>query len=537
MLKFRVFTEDGKPAPSWPLRNAYLIGSDGSAMRADIALDDGLICCEKRETGSAALALQHRVGELGELTLQTCLLPEREEPYLLSLELARHRLMLLYAKLEDWGMFDLDPEHPVAKRTEQSRKLFIEALCAQKEDPIQADKLAQECLVAALDGSEELALIHSELLLNRRKSASSLPKFPIGCGVSLDQTHDRLRAALLANFDFVQIPTPWRVLAPEEGDYQWRWMDQWAEWAARHRFPVVAGPLISFDPANLPDWLYIWEHDYETVRELIYEHIERVVSRYKQVVNVWHVVSGLHVNSHFQFNFEQLMDLTRMATLLVKKAAPSAKALIEIRQPFGEYYAANPRSIPPMMYVELIVQSGISFDGFGVRLLMGQALPGQYTRDLMQVSSMLDQFAGFGKPAYLTVAAPSEPVTELMIASPQSNTPVDACSGFWRRAWSPLVQEHWLEAVFQIAISKPHIEAVAWKDLMDHQEIELPLSGLISEQMQPKGALRRLAAFRRGLTFPGAGREQPQAGRSTAASTAPVASEPSSSSEPTPESS
>ena len=54
------------------------------------------------EADTAALALQYRVGNIGEFTLQTCLLPDRDQPYLLCLELARHRVMTLYAKLEDW---------------------------------------------------------------------------------------------------------------------------------------------------------------------------------------------------------------------------------------------------------------------------------------------------------------------------------------------------------------------------------------------------------------------------------------------------
>lgn len=499
MLKFLVF-ENAKQAKKWPLRNAHLIGADGSPMRAEVVFENGLIICEKRESGPASLALQHRVGDLGELTIQTCLLPDREDPYLLTLELARHRLMTLYSKLEEWGMFDLEANHPVTQRTETSRRLFVQALCAQTDNPARSDQLAQECLVAALDGSEELALTHSELLLNRRRHTTAVPRCAIGCGVSLDQTHERLRLGLLANFDFLQLPTPWKALSPEEGGYKWDLMDNWLEWAGRSRLPVVAGPVISFEPNNLPDWLYIWEHDYDTVRDLVYEHIERVVGRYKNRVAVWKIVSGLHVNSHFPFNFEQLMDLTRMSSMLVKKVSPQAKVLVEIRQPFGEYYAYNTRSIPPMMYVDLIMQSGINFDGFSVDLRMGQALPGQFTRDLMQVSDLLDQFVGFSKPVYVTAAAPSEPVTPMMIAVPEKSEPVDANSGFWRRPWSTIVQSHWLEAIFQIASSKPFVEAVAWRDLVDHPHIELPLAGLISEEYQPKGAFRRLVAFRRGMS-------------------------------------
>jgi hypothetical protein len=193
------------------------------------------------------------------------------------------------------------------------------------------------------------------------------------------------------------------------------------------------------------------------------------------------------------------MDLTRMSCMLVKKVQPKGKSLLELRQPFGEYYGQNQRSIPPLMYADLVVQSGINFDGFVVRYPMGQALAGQYTRDLMQVSGLLDQFQPLGKPVHLVVAAPSEPVTEAMIADSDSQQPVDADSGYWRRPWSTVVQSHWLEAIFQIAISKPFIEAVIWQELVDHPKIDLPLSGLVTEDLEPKSAFKRLVTFRKTL--------------------------------------
>ncbi len=498
MLKFLVF-DNGRPADDWPLRNAYLVGADTSAIRAEIGRDRGAIVCEKREAGPAALCLLHPVGDLGEMSLQTCLLPERIEPYILTIELARHRLMTLYSKLEEWAMFDLEPDHPVTKRGNRARELFIQSLCIQQDDAPKAYEIAQEALMVALDASEELALAHARLLLERRISTGALPKAPVGCGVCPEHINDALRLGLSSNFDYVQLPMPWRELAPQEGESKWETTDNWVDWIKQSRTPVIAGPLVSFEPSNLPDWLYIWEHDYDTARDMVYEHVENVVNRYKDRVSVWNVVSGLHVNSHFTFNFEQLMDLTRMTTMLVKKLQPNGKVLIELRQPFGEYYSTNQRSIPPLMYADLIVQSGIQFDAFGIRLLMGQAVAGQYTRDLMQVSQLLDQFSMFSKQVHLTIAAPSEPVTQMMIPASETGEPIDPASGHWRRPWSQQIQGHWLEAVCQIAASKPYVDSVAWQDLADHSKIELPLGGLLSDEFVPKASLRRMIGFRRSL--------------------------------------
>ena len=501
MLSFRIY-DNSELASDWPLRNVHLIGADGNAIRAEIWFENGHIHCEKRESGTASLALQHRVGELGEMTIQTCLLPERDQPYLLNLELARHRLLTLLSKQEDWGMYDLGPDHPATKRIEAARRMFTEALCKQKDDAVKAEIIALDCLAAAVDGSEELALAHSEILLNRRKFNQTLPKYPVGAGIHFEPGHERLRQGLANNFDYVQLPTYWRSLAPEEGDFNFATLDAWVEWAGRNRTPILAGPLVCFESFCLPDWIYIWEHDYDTVRDLIYEFVEKLVNRYGNYVSVWNVLSGLHTNNHFALNLDQIMDLTRMATMLVKKIRPASKAIIELREPFGEYYAHNPRSIPPMTYADLIADSSLNFDGFAVRLLMGQSVSGQYTRDLMQISAMLDEFSGFNKPLYVSIAVPSEPVTAEMIVTAQSDDPVDDNSGYWRRPWSPTVQSHWLAAVYQIAMSKPFVEGVTWNEIIDHREIQLPLSGLVNEDLQPKPGFKRLLHFQRMLTEP-----------------------------------
>ena len=508
-MKFRVL-DDGRPARSWPGRHAHLVGSDGNAIRSDISFSDGLVRCTNREPGTAAAVLQTDTGDCGKLILQTCLLPDREEPYLLNLELARHRLMILYNKLEDWGMFELGPDHSVTKHADVSRRLFVEALSCQGEDMARADKLAADSLVAALNASEALAMAHASLLLERRKNTGSLPKTPFGCGVSMDQAYERVRAGMIANFDFLQMPVRWRDLAPEEGEYRWESLDNWAHWLERHRIPVVAGPLVSFEPDAVPDWLFIWEHDYDNVRDLVYEYVEETVKRYRHVVSVWNVVSGLHVNDHFTFTFDQIMDLTRMTTLLVKELHPTAKVLVELRQPFGEYSSTNQRSIPPLTYADLLIQGGVNLDCFGLKLQMGQPVAGQQTRDLMQISNLLDQFAPLGKLLCVSIAAPSGSVKKASGSKTPSTSAADSNSnsdganhtgesGHWRKPWSERIQSLWMESVIQIALSKPFVESVSWHALLDRTGNDSPLSGLVADDLQPKTAFRRLVALRRNL--------------------------------------
>src|SRR5262245_43647434 len=82
MLRFAVFDNDGPPS-RWPLINAHILGPDDQPVRGDVAFEAGHIVCRKGGNDAACLALQWDAGPCGVLMLQTCLLPERRQPYLL----------------------------------------------------------------------------------------------------------------------------------------------------------------------------------------------------------------------------------------------------------------------------------------------------------------------------------------------------------------------------------------------------------------------------------------------------------------------
>ncbi|MBC7772615.1 MAG: endo-1,4-beta-xylanase [Pyrinomonadaceae bacterium] len=561
MLSFAVHDNDGNPLPAreLALRNAYLLGPDDVPVQADVRVLDGLIRCEKRSSDSAAICLQVPVGVspnssdgsgVGVVVLQTCLLPEREAPYVLSLELARHRLMLILNKLEDWALFDLSAEDPVMKAFEAARLAFTRAVVATGGGASagqaraaavtrQPDKLGREALALALEASELLTLKQSTVQHTKRmngelvKAAAAistpdsaitdheaaesrnalignagviLPSPPqIGCIVGQEQFSPQLQKIVGTCCDFIGMPMRWIDMEPTEGKYSFAKTDRWIEWAVRTaRVPIVGGPVIDFRPRSVPEWLYIWEHDYETLRELVYEHVKTIVTRYRRTVGTWVIVSGLHVNTNFTFSFEQVMDLTRMCVMVVRKLQPSAKVVVEIDVPWGEYYSENPRSIPPMLYAEMVSQAGVNADLFGLRIDMGMPEFGRWTRDLMALSALLDRYAGLERPLCVSAcSAPSEPLAAGPgPAEKGSGSVVDP--GYWRTAWTPEAQCRWLTHVAAVATSKPYVHSFCWNELYDTakspgSESQWRADGLITASGQPKLAMFRLAEIRQAL--------------------------------------
>lgn len=486
MLRFAVYDENG-PARHCPLPNAHLIGPEELVVPGDVTFEDGHIICRKRVSHAVGLELLAEAGPMGELMLPTCLLPDRDKPYPLNLELARHRIKMFIAKSEDWQMFDLSAEHPAMQQWEKARQIFTKALIT--EDPMQADRIAREALTYGIDATEKLALAHAEILLHRRFAQRAASSATLGVRVSPDRQSKGLRDIIQRDFDVVALPMRWNELEVEEGSYNWEPVDRWMQWAQQAKKPVVGGPLLDFSPAALPEWMHVWQNDYDTCRDLAYDHIERVVQRYRNSVGLWNIASGLNVNESFRFSFEQMMDLARMAALVVRQARPGARTLVELVQPFGEHLAFNKDSLPPARFVERLFQEGIRVDAVGVQLLFGNGTIGHAARDLMQISNVIDRFAFLEQPVVISaVGVPSESI--------------DDDGGHWHEKWSPETQATWIARVFAMLMSKPFVESVFWTDLYDHPRALLPGAGLISDSGRAKPALTRLVGARRRLRKP-----------------------------------
>jgi hypothetical protein len=89
----------------------------------------------------------------------------------------------------------------------------------------------------------------------------------------------------MSNVDFVTMPMRWQDMEPKEGKYnvhEHRPVDRVG--GARREVAGLCGPAGGFPPPCTPDWLYIWENDYETLRDLVVEHMQSIVTRYRRTI-------------------------------------------------------------------------------------------------------------------------------------------------------------------------------------------------------------------------------------------------------------
>ena len=487
-MKFEVFKK-GKVVDKFTLLGAYLFGSDGIAIRrTQIRFKNGLIECKRPNLETAGLALLWHIDGFGNVLLPTTCLPERDRPYNLNVELTRAKLMQIVNKREDWSLFS--SIEGLGEISKEAQDLFIEAIQNISQSPV-ASKLADESLQKAVVFSETLATKQAELLFATRSKNHGFGQGCLGCRVDLAQIHKpEYLKKLLELFSFVTVPINWAQIEPHKGSFDFSRVDSCIDVLDKKKVAIGIGPLLCFSSEYLPKWLLGRKVSFEKIRETAYEFVSQVVSRYSGSVRAWRVISGLNMFNYFGFDFEQVLEMTRAANMAVKAGDNRAVKIIEISNPWGEYYTTTAHTIPPLVYVDMIVQSGINFDAFGLQMGFGKKHAGTNFRDMMQISAVLDQFGPIAKPLYITdVEVPSR--------GPESGK-----AGAADAQRDQLQQSLWLERFYKIALSKPFVDSVIYSNLADTKAGYVAGSGLLTDEFKPKKTFQTLKKLQE-LVFSG----------------------------------
>ena len=481
-MKFQVF-KDGKIVDKFTLCGAYLFGTDGIAIRqARIKFKNGLVECNKPNMQTAGLALLWPIKGFGKVLLPTTCLPERNAPYILNVEITRAKLMQIINKREDWSFFnDIEGLGGIAK---EAQDLFIQAVQNISDAPL-ASRLADESLEKAIVFSEKLATKQAKTVFETRSENHGFGRGCLGCCIDPQQiTNADYVENLLKLFSYVTVPVNWAQIESQKGVYDFSTFDTCINVLAKKKLAIGAGPLLCFSKGFVPKWLRRGGNSFEKIRESAYEFISTIVSRYSAFVRAWRVVSGLNALNCFGFSFEQILEMTRAANMAVKASSERALKIIEVSNPWGEYYSTTPNTIPPLVYVDMVVQSAINFDAFGLQMRFGKNQAGMHVRDMMQISAILDYFAAVAKPLY---------ITEVEVPSRNGDGLDDGqVAGIWHQQWGGTQQSQWIKQFYRIAFSKPFVDTVTYSNLIDVEDSMISNSGLLTDKFEPKKSFQAL---------------------------------------------
>ena len=484
LIRFLVPRPDQLP-PGGASR-AYITGLDEIPWPSRIvSTDDGLIV-DRPPGESGSLYVPWIVEGYGETTLSTASLMERTQPYLLEVELARGTLNRLRNQLSAWEAAGIQVSPEMRRHLREAVREFAMAAVSQGR-PLEACKLAGSALAATMKLMVALADVYSQQALAARRPNGSRLTTLFGAdlgGTLLDEISAR---NFLATFNAGVIQFSWHDTEKTEGRYDWGRSDRQIEWCAAHNLKTCSGPLLRFDTAGVPDWLYLWEGDVEAVTGFMTEYVRATVTRYRGKVQVWQCAGRLNAGDLLGLSVEQKLKMAVRAVEIVRHNDNRTPAIVTFDQPWGEYVSQMEMDLP-LHLADTLIRANLGLAGVGLEINFGYHPRGTQPRDVLELSRQLDRWSMLGLPLLVSLVVPSgsgkDPLARL---KPQ---PVPS-------GWNPELQEQWAKHYVPLILSKPAVQAIVWNQIRDDETHDLAFGGLIDRQGRPKPAMAQLAAIRK----------------------------------------
>lgn len=468
------------------IEQAHLAGIEQLPWPVRIHREEDQLILERGVSDSANLYVPWDIPNYGKVVLATGSLIERPRPYRLPMELARGKLAQLRNQLAEWQSIGLNVPATVVEKLGEAVQHFGRAAIGQ-DGPAAAHQQAEAALVTAVEAGDMLVSCYIDQAIGvRRRAGNKLPTaFGADLGASL--LDDYYGSQFLQSFNSAGVPMGWRELQAAEGKFSWDIADKQIEWCQAHGQRVYGGPLLRLDRAGIPDWLCLYEGDFENILSFATEFIRAVVTRYRGKVQVWQCAGRLGTPETLGLSEEETLRLTARAIELVHSLDPGAPVVLSLDQPWGEYLSRKECDVSPIHFADALIRPGLGLSGLMLEVNMDYWPGGTLYYDLLSFSRRLDYWAMLGLPLHLSVCVPSGSHEDLLAQhrvkrlSPQ---------------WTPKTQQLWASRYIPLMIAKPYVQGVLWGQLRDSEPHKFPHGGLFDIRRHPKSALRILASIR-----------------------------------------
>jgi hypothetical protein len=464
-------------------------GQDNMPYRTEACVDGNRLILTRDVAESGNVQAPWPIDGAGQLMTTTATLIERPEPYHLALELARGKINQVRCQAAEWSMGPLDMPPALEQLIHQATAQFGQALMRVPDE--EANALAQQALVLGYQAAHNLAHHYASRVLELRHMRTPKLDTWLSCRLEADEPGPDQEPKFLSAFNAVGIPFPWNEIEPKPRVYSWKQVDRLVDWALARNLKIVAGPLIDFSGRNLPDWL--WEHDTDltTLSQLLTEHVETLARRYHTRIRTWQISAGSNCAGVLASRDEELIWLTVKLAEAARRANPQLDLIVGIAQPWGDYLAEQERMKTPFIFADDLLRTGIKLAGLDLEFVMSVAPRGNYCRDLLDMSRLLDLYALLGVPLQTTLGYPSAAAgTDL--ADPDQRVGL----GYWRNGFSVAAQADWAASFAGLALCKPHVRAVQWCHWSDAQPHAFPNCGVLDGSGRDKPALQELTQLR-----------------------------------------
>src|SRR5262249_50998903 len=151
----RFIVQDRERIPPGGLEHVHMCGPDDLPWFSRAYFSGDQLVIERNEDDSGRVFVPWQVGDLGPLLISTSTLMEREEPYLLEVELARGMLNNLRNQIAQWEMMGLVIPQTLRGKIAEATSDFSRGASGQDDVP-EAAKYAEHSIHATISAMREL---------------------------------------------------------------------------------------------------------------------------------------------------------------------------------------------------------------------------------------------------------------------------------------------------------------------------------------------------------------------------------------------
>ena len=470
---------------------AYLSGLDARIFPTHVELEDNLLTCRRMVSDSAKLNIAWPVAGVGAPVLTTASLREREQPYILALELARGKLSEVRETWAAWEQAGMSIPDAFRKKQKEAFHYFAQASAAAIL-PDQASEQACQSIKAALEAASMLIDAYTiQRMTSIRRSSHQSPGL-LGGVLNGPLSEPAEWQSLKEAFNTVSVPINWREIEPAEGDYRWDAVDELIESAAQQRFILKGGPLIDLGNQGLPDWLAPWKNDFLNLPSFVCDYIDTAVGRYQGLVRLWEVSAYGNTGGALELGEDHCLALVARTLEAAKRVDSDSQLFVRIERPWGEYLREGQHRLSPFQFVDALVRSNLGLAGVTLELNCGYGPEGCFAREMLSVSKLIDFWSLLGVQVHVNLACPAQAG-----ADPLANDRFDVRPGVWRDEWNEETQAEWMEHVVPLLLAKPSVTGVFLSQLSDAVPHRFPHAGLLNRDAKPRPMLQPLLRIHR----------------------------------------
>jgi len=475
----------------WPqVHRAYMGSSDGRVYPTRLEVIENMLVCRRPTAESCKLFVCWPVPGRGCPVLSTTCLRERDEPYLLPVELARGKISQLRDQAGAWelaGMYIPDSYTP---KCHAAQSAFAHAAAAQ-DQPDDACHFALRAIDLACQASDILLATYiNQRLAIRKKRSGRLPAF-LGCTPGNQTRGDYAQQKqFLDTFDTAFIPLQWKHIEAAEGEYNWDIFDDQIEHCQANNTLMYGGPLLDFSTEGLPEWLWQWQKDYFNLQSFVCDFVETAISRYIGKIRHWEICARANTGGTLALPEEARLSLTAKTLEVARKVHDDIQLQIRISQPWGEYLARGQHRLSPLQFVDALLRTGIELSAINLEIAVGYHPGGTLVHEVIDISHMIDLWSSLGIPLIVTLAAPSTNGPD-----PQSVNDLEIDNSLWKERWTEESQAAWIQHSLPLLMAKQNVIGIFWSHFSDADPHEFPHAGLLNTDHSPKTALQHIRDY------------------------------------------